>query len=79
MHPAHWERGYLLQTLHRLRRAVEAPRNVIRAWEEETSRPIERIIVVPHRFLDDDPVRHSAILEEQRLCYGAQQADTTYR
>lgn len=59
--PKHWESGYLLQVLNRLKPAVEAPANIIAKWETETGRRIRKIIIVPHRFLHLIPL-HAAEL-----------------
>lgn len=66
MHPSHWERGYLLPTLDRLRRAVEIPAKIIETWERKTHRHIARIVVVPHRFLHLVPL-HAVPLSQGKL------------
>ena len=59
---AYWEGGYLGQVLDRLRRAVEVPAQTIRGWEAETGRRVERVMIVPHRFLHHVPL-HAIILD----------------
>jgi CHAT domain-containing protein/tetratricopeptide (TPR) repeat protein len=53
---AYWEGGYLGQVLDRLRRAVELPVEIIRNWEAQTGRRVERVMIVPHRFLHHVPL-----------------------
>jgi len=48
---AHWERGYLNQVLNRLQPLAVGPSEMIRDWERESGGHIERVIVIPHRFL----------------------------
>lgn len=48
---AQWTNGYLGQVLDRLRLAVERPVKAIEQWEHEEHRSVQRVILVPHRFL----------------------------
>ncbi len=62
----HWEQGYLLQILNRLRPIAEVPAQTIEAWERKTGQRIERIIVVPHRFLHLIPL-HAIEVREGKM------------
>lgn len=46
-----WEAGYLQHVLGMLQPLAEIPSERISGWEKTTGRSVERIIVVPHRFL----------------------------
>ena len=47
----HWGRSKLMQTLDRLSALAEYPDRVIKKWEEQTGVKVERLILVPHKFL----------------------------
>jgi CHAT domain-containing protein/tetratricopeptide (TPR) repeat protein len=66
IHYAHWEKGYLLQTLERLKPAVEIVSKSVAEWEQNHKRPIKHIFVVPHRFLHLVPL-HAVALPGGRL------------
>jgi CHAT domain-containing protein len=63
VHPAQLERGYLPQILDTLGRLVKFPAEKIAAWEKASNQKIERVIVVPHRFLNLLPF-HAAPLPD---------------
>jgi len=66
MHYSHFEKGYLLQTLDRLRPAAETAAKSVADWERNHRRPIKHIVVVPHRFLHLVPL-HAIALPDGRL------------
>jgi CHAT domain-containing protein/tetratricopeptide (TPR) repeat protein len=52
----HWGRSRLPRTLQRLKDLATIPYKVVNDWEKSTGRKIERMIVVPHRFLHLIPI-----------------------
>lgn len=56
VHPAQLERGYLPQILDGLRDLVAYPAEAIASWEKENNQHIQRVIVIPHRFLHLLPI-----------------------
>lgn len=59
----YWEQGYLGQVLDRVKRAVVVPAKTIRDWEQKTGGRIERVVIVPHRFLHRVPL-HAIQIED---------------
>ncbi len=66
IHHVQWTNGYLSQTLNGLSRAVTAPWEVLKGWEQQTGRHIARVIVIPHRFLHLVPL-HAVPLPDGRM------------
>jgi CHAT domain-containing protein/tetratricopeptide (TPR) repeat protein len=62
----HWERGYLNQTLNRLKALAKSPWETITQWERDTGGRVARVIIVPHRFLHLVPF-HAMTLPDGRL------------
>lgn len=59
----HWANGYLEQTLDNLKPAIECPRKAIEQWERESRDSIQRVVIVPHRFLHRLPL-HAVMLQD---------------
>lgn len=66
VHPTHWENGYLRRALEGLKLAAYYPAEVIRDWEREEGRRVQRVILIPHRFLHLLPFHAIPIAEGQR-------------
>lgn len=64
--PAHWEKGYLTYVLQGLRKLVWYPAQTITEWEREYGQVVERVIIIPHRFLQLIPL-HAVTLPDGSL------------